>query len=249
MKKRPYKLGKRAQSRDATRERIVTALMQLHEDVGPRNTTISAIAERAGVQRLTVYRHFADETELFQACTSRWLELNPPPDPDTWSGIADPFDRCRTALRSLYAYYRATERMWTVSFRDESEVPALHGPMKAFREYVERIACDLLAALHAPEATRPAVAATVRHSVEFGTWASLGAHGLDDTAAAELAAAWVRTAVYPELEQQRHGAGAPVSRVTVVLHGAAGEPVLEGDAPMRPIASGADAPIARTGRG
>jgi AcrR family transcriptional regulator len=69
--------------------------MQLHEEIGPRATTISAIADRAGVQRLTVYRHFPDETAVFQACTAHWLSLNPPPDPADWAGITDPRNRLR----------------------------------------------------------------------------------------------------------------------------------------------------------
>ena len=70
---------------EETRRRIVEAAAGLHENVGPRDTTISAIAEKAGVQRLTVYRHFPDETELFKACTAHWLALNPPPDPASWA--------------------------------------------------------------------------------------------------------------------------------------------------------------------
>ena len=77
MSKRPYVQKKRAESRDETHARIVEATMRLHEELGPRAATISAIAERAGVQRLTVYRHFTDESELFQACTSRWLGEQP----------------------------------------------------------------------------------------------------------------------------------------------------------------------------
>jgi AcrR family transcriptional regulator len=41
--------------------------MSLHESVGPRATTVSAIAEGAGVTRLTVYRHFPDELSLVSA--------------------------------------------------------------------------------------------------------------------------------------------------------------------------------------
>ena len=51
--------------------------MQLHETLGPRATTVSAIAERSGVQRLTVYRHFPDEAAIFQACSAHWSALTP----------------------------------------------------------------------------------------------------------------------------------------------------------------------------
>jgi AcrR family transcriptional regulator len=74
-----------------TRARIVDAIMSLHGEIGPRHTTVSAIAERAGVERLTVYRHFQGEDEMFEACSGRYLELNPPPDPSAW---AEERDRC-----------------------------------------------------------------------------------------------------------------------------------------------------------
>ena len=57
--------------------------------VGPRETTVSAIAERAGVERLTVYRHFPNEKGLFAACTAHYMSLHPPPDPRSWSSVHD----------------------------------------------------------------------------------------------------------------------------------------------------------------
>jgi AcrR family transcriptional regulator len=232
MTKRSYTLKKRARSRQATRDRIVEALMALHEELGPRNTTISAIAERAGVQRLTVYRHFPDETELLQACTSRWLEMNPPPDPEDWSTIGDGVERTRAALRALYRYFRSTERMWSVSFRDEAEVPALQAPMKAFRDYLAAIASDLLQALGPEKTAAPGVAATIEHAVEYQTWASLAARGADDAQAAALATTWVRAV----LHQQSDGDAAPaqLAGVSVVVHDDSGAPVLEGTAALRP---------------
>src|SRR5262245_61225968 len=108
---RRYKQSQRALSQEETRARIVEATVALHEDPGPRATTISAIAEKAGVQRLTVYRHFPDEASLFKACSSHWEAQNPPPDPTLWAEIADAHERARTALVALYRYYRRTRGM------------------------------------------------------------------------------------------------------------------------------------------
>lgn len=193
MRKRGYTMKKRAESQEATRARIVDALVELHEELGPRNATISAIAERAGVQRLTVYRHFPDEAELFKACTAHWLELHPPPDPGDWSDIADGIERCRAVLTALYRYFRATERMWTVSFRDEPEVPALKGPMQGFRDHLDAIGADLLSALK-PRRRRKETAATIAHALRFSTWTSLAAEGLSDATAAALVTSWVKAA-------------------------------------------------------
>lgn len=188
-KKRNYVQKRRAESQEATRQRIIDAAVALHESVGPRNTSISAIAEHAGVQRLTVYRHFPNETEIFRACTSHWLAQHPPPDPAGWSD-AEGIDRVRTALAAFYRYYRGTEAMWTASHRDEAEVEALRGPMQAFRAGLAAIARDLAEPLSI-SGGRADVAATIGHALAFTTWQSLAGLGLDDAAAADLVCGWL----------------------------------------------------------
>src|SRR6267378_1925698 len=108
---RKYELKQRAESLSETRARIVSATVELHDSVGPAQTTISAIAQRAGVQRLTVYRHFPDERSLFEACSAHWAAQNPAPDPSTWVAVDDPEERLRIALTEIYAFYRSTEGM------------------------------------------------------------------------------------------------------------------------------------------
>src|SRR5688572_3264532 len=108
---RKYEQRLRAERREETRQRIVEAAVALHEAVGGAGATISAIAERAGVERATVYRHFPDERSLFTACTRHYNAANPPPDPSPWHEIPAPETRLRVALAEIYAYYRRTERM------------------------------------------------------------------------------------------------------------------------------------------
>src|SRR5438552_7762607 len=109
---RPYRKTKRAESEDQTRVRITKSTIALHEELGPARTSISAIAERAGVRRSTVYRHFPDEDTLFAACSSHWRAANPPPDPRAWAAIEDPAARTQTALRELYEFYGRTQGMY-----------------------------------------------------------------------------------------------------------------------------------------
>jgi AcrR family transcriptional regulator len=191
MKKRRYALKKRAESQEDTRARIVAATMALHQEIGPRATTISAIAERAGVQRLTVYRHFPDETAVFQACTSYWLELNPPPAPAQWSSLADGHAQCRTALLAMYAYYRRTARMWQAAHRDVADVPALQAPMSAFAQYVDGLRDNLVAALAVAPQVRAAVRATLGHALRFPAWQSLAQEMTSDEAIADLVMDWL----------------------------------------------------------
>src|ERR671931_1795497 len=85
--RRPYRMKRRAELEELTRRRITESAVALHQELGPAQTSISAIADRAGVRRSTVYRHFPDEEALFRACSSYWRAVNPPPDPRAWAGI------------------------------------------------------------------------------------------------------------------------------------------------------------------
>src|SRR5205814_9034851 len=107
-----YRMKGRAELEGLTRRRITESTVALHEELGPARTSISAVAERAGVRRSTVYRHFPDEEALFAACSSHWRAANPPPDRRAWATIEDPADRTETALRELYAFYARTDRMY-----------------------------------------------------------------------------------------------------------------------------------------
>jgi AcrR family transcriptional regulator len=189
MEKRKYTLRRRAESQEETRARIVEATMALHEELGPRNTTISAVAERAGVQRLTVYRYFPDDAALFHACTSGWLERHPPPPVPAVSCAQDG----EAALQALYAYFRGTQRMWAASYRDAELVPALHAPMQAVADYLGAYAQALLGAWPARRRTRVLRAAAAL-AVHFSTWRTLSEQGLGDDAMARLAASWIAAA-------------------------------------------------------
>src|SRR5512133_2458195 len=93
--KRPYRMSRRAELEELTRRRITESAVELHEELGPARTSIAAIAERAGVRRSTVYRHFPTEEALFAACSSHWRAANPAPDPTAWTMVADPAERTR----------------------------------------------------------------------------------------------------------------------------------------------------------
>src|SRR3712207_5676064 len=116
--KRRYEKRARAEQEQATRARVIEAAIALHGTVGPARTTVKAIAERAGVRRATVYRHFPDERSLFLSCSSAWRKRNPLPDPGTWAGIVDPAERVEAALDALYRWYEGAEPMLGALLRD-----------------------------------------------------------------------------------------------------------------------------------
>jgi AcrR family transcriptional regulator len=176
-------MRRRAELEEQTRRRITEATVELHGTLGPARTSISAIAERAGVRRSTVYRHFPDETSLFAACSAHFLEANPVPDIATWEQVHDPDVRLRVALGEFYARYRRTRGMLENILRDEPTMPVVARTFSRQRRYMAA-AVDVLVA---GRDERPEVRAAIGHAVAFSTWRSLTVEqGLDDTAAAAL---------------------------------------------------------------
>jgi AcrR family transcriptional regulator len=164
---RKYELKERARRQAETRQRIVEAAVGLHTSVGPARTTISGIAERAGVERHTVYAHFPDELTLFRACSQHWTARHPLPDIATLAGIDDPARRLRRALGEMYAWYESVEADLALFVRDASVVPA---------EITERRLSHLAALVDAVSVGWPrrrSVAAAIGHGLEFETWRSL----------------------------------------------------------------------------
>ena len=182
--KRRYEQRKRAEDVAATRRRITEAAMALHGSVGPSRTTVSAVAERAGVQRHTVYRHFPTEADLFAACSSHFWELDPAPDPEGWDSLDQ-------ALDELYAYYERNAAMYSNLYRDEPLMPTVRDQFAGFRSYLD----DAARVLGRGRPRRQAVGAALRHAVDFGTWRSLtGDGGLGRRQAVDLMVALVNAA-------------------------------------------------------
>jgi AcrR family transcriptional regulator len=185
--KRPYKMKRRAELEERTRLRITESAVALHGTIGPARTSVSAVADRAGVRRSTVYRHFPDEAALFGACSAHWLAANPPPDVESWGRIASPDERLEVALAQLYAYYRRTEEMLDRLLRDAPAVAVVDQLMGAFRELLKVAAETLMRGRGVRGRQRGRTRAAIGHALAFGTWQQLTeVEGLDDTSAAEL---------------------------------------------------------------
>ncbi|HWH65280.1 MAG TPA: helix-turn-helix domain-containing protein [Gaiellales bacterium] len=169
---RPYTKTRRAELEQQTRERITGAAVELHGSLGPARTTVSAIAQRADVQRATVYRHFPDEDSLFAACSAHWRAQNEPPDLAAWAAIRDPAARLAVALAELYAWYAGTERMLELLIRDLPVVPAVQSQFR-LPGYLDAAADVLLAGRPERGAARRRARAALGHAVAFETWLSL----------------------------------------------------------------------------
>jgi AcrR family transcriptional regulator len=184
---RRYRKRRRAEREAQTRERIAAATAKLHQTVGPARTTVSAVAEEAGVQRATVYRHFPTEEALFEACTAHYYTRHPMPDLAAWASVRDPEARLRRALTETYAYFDETEEMFDRTGRDVGRVAAMARPVAAFNAYFEQAVAILLRGRRERGRRRARVAATIGHALAFSTWQSLvRRNGLEPDDAVEL---------------------------------------------------------------
>jgi AcrR family transcriptional regulator len=185
--KRKYEKKARAEAEAQTRQRITESAVELHGTLGPARTSMSAVAEHAGVRRSTLYRHFPDEAALFGACSTHWAMENPPPDISRWEQIEDPAERLAAALAEMYAYYRHAGGMIDKLLRDEQTVPVVAEKFAAYHQFLA-IAGEVLIrgrGLRGNAAKR--TRAAIGHALAFRTWQDLTeAQGLDDKAAAEL---------------------------------------------------------------
>lgn len=169
-KSRRYQMINRTAQVDTTRRRIVDAAVALHGSVGPARTTIAGVAEHAGVTRMTVYRHFADDEALFSACSSHWLSQQQLPDPVSWFELPDPLERLHVGLTDLYRFYRGGESMLTRIYADWDVLPDRHRKELQDRNTYFREA--LLDPFSAPGRSG-LLRAVVGHAVSFWTWRSL----------------------------------------------------------------------------
>ena len=147
---RTYTLKRRAEQQADTRRRIVEAAVELHGSLGPARTSLSMVAERAGVQRHTLYAHFPDERSLLMPCSGLAAERAPMPDAAAWRSIANRRDRLRTGLAALYEWYERNAELLSCVLRDVEhhplvrEISALrYGP--SFAAYHEVLGAKLSA--------------------------------------------------------------------------------------------------------
>ena len=164
--KRSYRLKRRAASQSRTRQRIIEAAIELHQAQGLANTTVSDIAARAKVGRVTVYRHFPDQADLVSACSGQYFLQHPLPDPEDWRGIEDASERLCQGLRDTYAYHRATEVMMIRVLAEVRDIPI----MEPYHAHWRR-AVDVLAAAWPPAVRDKALLrAALALALGFDTW-------------------------------------------------------------------------------
>lgn len=166
MAKRSYRLRRRAESQGRTRQKIIDAAIQLHQTKGLAATTMSDIAARAKVGKVTVYRHFPDEAALVGACSGQYFERHPLPDLENWRSIGDAVARLRQGLRDTYAYHRATEPMMTRVHSEARDLPI----MDPYHAHWRRAAEILAAPWPGSARDKALLKAALALALSFDTW-------------------------------------------------------------------------------
>jgi len=164
--KRPYLQNERAATQARTRQKIVDATMQLHQDKGLLATTVSDIAKRAGVGKVTVYRHFPSDTELVEACSGQYFHLNPFPDLESWSSIASARIRIMKALKDTYEFHNKTEPMMSGILSEARNHPVVQPYHDFWAQAVEVLASDLPPAFSNDKTFK----ARLSLALSFDTW-------------------------------------------------------------------------------
>lgn len=180
---RSYKLKQRGEAQDRTRQKIVDAAVELHQSKGLIATSISDIAARAKVGRVTVYRHFPDEMALVGACSGLYFARNPMPDPEEWLSEADAVKRLRLGLRETYAYHRRTEAMMTRILADARDHPLV----APYHAHWQKAADILVEAWNMKGQQKKLLSAAILLAVSFDTWRNLIQEGgITDDQAVDL---------------------------------------------------------------
>ena len=179
-----YELKRRAESQKETRRKIVEATIELHKTRGAAGTTISEIAQRAGVGRVTVYRHFPDELSLLRACTGHYFAEHPAPDLSAWAQVADADARLRTGLIESYGWHRANAEIIAQGLADVRD----HEVMEPYHAYWAQAAEVLVAPFKLRGRRRRLLLAGIATALSFDTWRTLALEqGLSDSDAVEVA--------------------------------------------------------------
>jgi len=171
---RKYSMQARSTAVEETRQRIVDATVELHNEQGISGTSMQDVADRAGVALATVYRHFPSLDELIPACGGRNLELNPPPTAAVFDGLETGEQRIAALVAALHANYERGSRSYEVAIAEVHTIPVL----ARFMAEVSAHLADLVATAakpFKPDSTQLKLAVGL---CDFLVWRALTATGM-----------------------------------------------------------------------
>jgi len=176
---------------EQTRQRIVDATVDLHNEKGVIGTSMQDIAERAGVALATVYRHFPSIEDLVPACGHRNMELNPLPTEAILDELHTGEECVPVAVEALYTHYERGRRPYEVGRAESVTLPVM---ARLMDEVAAHVAALVTAATRPfePDAKRLGLAIGL---CDFGVWRSLIRAGLSTDEAATFTARFIVAAL------------------------------------------------------
>ena len=124
---RSYQLKERADSQDQTRQRIIEAAIELHQDRRSRRLH----HERHRPPRRRRPRHRLSPLPRTSSpspapCSGLfYFHRHPLPDPKKWQAISDPAERLSAGLRDTYTFFSTTEAMIGHVLADARDHPVM----------------------------------------------------------------------------------------------------------------------------
>lgn len=186
MAPRSYTLGKRADTSDATRQRILDVALELYAERGVKSTTLKAVAEHAGVSRGTIIHHFGSGEGLFGAVLDMIVEQLEYPDARVLEAAQGLDARIRAFMESLFDFFVRTSHLWPI-FESEQGGAEYQRREADYWESIGRFQAAALGPELAADAEASAILLSFVHPATVGTfiWAYERA-GLDTGRARSL---------------------------------------------------------------
>lgn len=170
MAPRAYRLGRRAGTAAATRERIVDAAAALYESQGVNGTTLQAIAAKADVSRGTILHHFGGTGGVLDAVAERILVTLELPDERIFEGTTDDESRLRAYVRAIIEFFRRSTGWWAV-FMTEMDRPELKAREAIYYERIGRLQAIALGSLATDQRVNVVVGSLIHPGTIGGfTW-------------------------------------------------------------------------------
>ena len=169
MAPRSYVLGKRAESAEATRARILDATVEIYRERGIPATTLKAVADRADVSRGSILHHFGSADGLFGAVLDSILDTLDLPDPAVLESMDDRDERVRRFVVDMVDFQDRTSHWWPI-IEAEMQRPEAREREAAYWAHLARLQAAALGPELQDDPEANATLVSVIHPATVGTF-------------------------------------------------------------------------------
>ena len=169
MAPRGYVLGKRADTAEATRRRILEATVEIYRELGIPATTLKAIAARADVSRGSILHHFGSADGLLGAVCDSILDTLELPDPTVLEAMDSRDERVRTFVADMVDFQERTAHWWPI-FEAEMQRPQVQQREATYWAHLGRLQAAALGPELRDNPAANAALVSVIHPATVGTF-------------------------------------------------------------------------------